>query len=64
MRPYHIISFPEGYSSKVVDDGVMIDLPPYKPDNLPETKQKHKGLIKEKGRKRREGKKKKKGNGK
>ncbi len=47
MRPYHIVSFPEGYSLKVIDDGIMIDLPPYKPDNLPESKQRLKALIKE-----------------
>ncbi len=45
MRPYHIVSFPEGYSLKVVDDGVMIDLPPYKSDNLTESKLKK--IIKE-----------------
>ena len=38
MRPYHMVSFPEGYSLKIVDDGIMIDLPPYKPDTLPEAK--------------------------
>ena len=38
IRPYHEIMFPEGYSLKVVDNGVMIDLPPYKPDTLPESK--------------------------
>lgn len=38
MRPYHMVSFPEGYSLKMTDDGIMIDLPPYKPDTLPEAK--------------------------
>jgi len=38
IRPYHEIMFPEGYSLKIVDNGVMIDLPPYKPDTLPESK--------------------------
>jgi hypothetical protein len=45
MRPYHIVSFPEGYSLKVIDDGIMINLPPYKPDNLTESKLKQ--IIKE-----------------
>lgn len=45
MRPYHMVSFPEGYSLKVVDDGVMIDLPPYKPEDLAESKIKE--VIKE-----------------
>jgi hypothetical protein len=41
IRPYHEINFPEGYSLKRTDDGIMIDLPPYKPEELTESKLRH-----------------------
>jgi len=41
IRLYHEIDFPEGYSLKRMDDGIMIDLPPYKPEELTESKLRH-----------------------